>query len=137
MMEGPNEPTAQRSSARLDQTYTPAGFQYSFTLAKEERGVGKMVEDVQQQHRGDGFTNERQRQSRADDVNFRSRAEVNRDYGRPDLPIESPSSSHFHDDAARRSARHGRFEVLVVMQIQSAQKTLLADQPRMDGSRFR
>jgi hypothetical protein len=114
VMEGSNEPPAKRSGARLDEAHASAGFENPFTLSKEECGVGKRVEDVQQYDRRSRLIAERQRERRADDVDVRSRSEVDRDDGGSDLVIETASGPHLQDDSARRRSRDGGLVVIVV-----------------------
>ena len=76
MMEGPNQPPAERPGGRLDQADASAGSEDPFTFSKEQTGVGKMVEDVEEQDGRGRFITERQRERRADHVDFRSRPEV-------------------------------------------------------------
>ena len=96
-----------------------------------------MVEDVQEQDGRSRFITERQRESRADDADLRSRPEVDRDDGGPDLVIETASGPHFQDDSARRRPRDGGLVIIVVVQVQAAQKWFLTDQSSVDGCGFR
>ena len=96
-----------------------------------------MVEDVQEQDGRSRVITERQRESRADCVDFRSRPEVDRDDGGADLVIETASGPDFQDDSARRGPRDSGLVVIVIVQVQTAQKGFLADQSCVDGSRFR
>src|SRR3954469_14367513 len=137
MMERPNQPPTERSSAWFDQAYASTGFQYSFALSKEERGVRQMVEDVQEEDGGHCFVAELQRERGADHVDFRSWSQVNRDDGRPDLPVETAAGAHFQDYSPRYGAAGGGLEVIVIVRIQTAQKWFASDQARVDRGRFR
>jgi hypothetical protein len=96
-----------------------------------------MVENIQQQNCGRGFCTKGERQRRTEKVHIGAGSKVESDDPRSDLSIETATCPHFQNNAAGCRPGDCRVELVVVMQIQTAQEPFLANQPCVNGRSFR